>query len=245
MSEKPNHAFILAAGQGTRLRPYTDNIPKPMVEVNGRPILDYTLEKLKKSGVENVIINTSYLGDRIKNYTDQVQDINITLSPEDELLDTGGGVKKALDTMAGKPFYLINGDALWVDGPEMSALDILAEKWQPDQMDILLLLQPVDAMTLTKGIGDYGIDDQGRAVRSKDKTGAYMFGGIRITKPEIFENTPEGAFSFLQLMDQAQEQGRLYGLIHQGDWHHISTPEDLENVNGAFAADQKLKAKTA
>ena len=245
MSEKPDHAFILAAGQGTRLRPYTDDTPKPMVEINGRPILDYTLEKLKKAGISNVTINTSYLGDRIKNYTDTVQDITITLSSEEELLDTGGGVKKALANMKGKPFYLINGDALWTDTPNLSALDNLAKKWQPDKMDILLLLQPVSAMTLTKGIGDYDMDDQGRAIRSKDKAGEYIFGGIRITKPNIFENTPDGAFSFLELMDKAEEQERLYGITHQGDWHHISTPEDLENVNAAFAADQKLKAKSA
>ncbi|HPD82307.1 MAG: nucleotidyltransferase family protein [Alphaproteobacteria bacterium] len=233
--EKPNHAFILAAGKGERLRPYTQTTPKPMIPIQGRPILDYIFEKLKKSGIENVTINTNYLGDRIKNYTDHYEGLNITLSPEDKHLETGGGVKYALHTMEEKPFYLINGDAFWTEGKGLNALDRLAQAWNPKTMDILLLLQSVEAMHLTEGVGDYNLNVNGQAVRSLNKTGAYMFGGIRITKPDIFDGSPEGAFSFLDLMDKAQEKGRLYGIIHEGEWHHISTPKDLEAVNAAMA----------
>lgn len=240
---KPDHAFILAAGKGTRLRPYTDNMPKPMVPVNGRPILDYTLDKLKNEGVTNVTINLNYLGDRIFNYLKNRKAPTIHFSNETTLLNTGGGVKKALETMENKPFYLINGDAFWTDNGK-TALQRLADYWDPEAMDILLLLQPLDKMILTQGVGDYGLNKNGQAVRSLDKTGAYMFGGIRITKTDIFKGSPEGAFSFLQLMDKAQEQGRLYGLVHQGDWHHISTPEDLDRVNAALGAQQQ-DVKTA
>ena len=231
---KPDHAFILAAGQGRRLRPYTDTIPKPMVPVNGRPILDHTLQKLTEASVSNVTINLNYLGDRIKNHLEGRQSPVIHFSDEKTLLDTGGGVKKALETMENQPFYLINGDAFWTEGSDKTALDRLADAWNPDKMDILLLLQPIENMVLTQGVGDYNLNENGQAVRALDKAGTYMFTGIRITKSNIFEATPDGAFSFLTLMDQAEKKGRLYGLMHDGDWHHISTPEDLERVNAAL-----------
>ncbi|HPF78951.1 MAG TPA: nucleotidyltransferase family protein, partial [Alphaproteobacteria bacterium] len=226
----------------TRLRPYTDNTPKPLVPVNGMPILDYTMAKLRQSGIGHVTINLNYLGDRIENYFKDCKDPKITFSKETELLDTGGGVKYALHTMENKPFFLINGDALWTDG-DAPALDRLADYWNPDIMDILLLLQPVENMTLTHGVGDYDLNKDGKAVRTPHKTGAYMFGGIRIVKPEVFEGTADGAFSFLDLMDKAQASGRLYGLIHDGEWHHISTPEELERVNTAM--NGQGTAKTA
>ena len=132
MSDKPTHAFILAAGKGTRLRPYTETMPKPLVPVNGKPILDYTLEKLSKEGVTHVTINLSYLGDRIKEHFSDCNDPKITFSEENELLDTGGGVLKAIDTMQVSPFYLINGDALWEDESVTStSLAYLAQHWAP------------------------------------------------------------------------------------------------------------------
>ena len=235
MSDKPIHAFILAAGKGTRLRPYTDSVPKPLVPVNSRPILDYTLEKLIKDGVTNVTINLSYLGDRIKEYFSDCNDPKIIFSEENELLDTGGGVLNALSTMQGKPFYLINGDALWEDDSVTgTSLSYLAQSWDSDDMDILLLLQPVSSMHLTGGVGDYDISPDGKAIRNKEKQGQYMFTGVRITHPRVFNGRELSAFSFLELMDKAETEGKLYGLVHKGQWHHISTPEDLENVNKAM-----------
>lgn len=245
---KPNSAFILAAGLGKRLRPYTDSLPKPLVPVGGRPILDYTVEKLRRDNIENVTINLNYFGEKIEQHFSNCQNPKIIFSKEDELLDTGGGVRKALDTMQGDAFYIINGDALWTDGDQDTTLDRLAKAWDPTKMDILLLLQPIDSMTLTQGVGDYDISDDGRAIRSQAKTGKYMFGGIRITKKAIFDETPEDrAFSYLKLMDKAQEEGKLYALIHDGEWHHISTPNDLERVNEVMidAAQKKQEVKTA
>ena len=240
---RPNNAFILAAGKGTRLRPYTDTMPKPLVPVNGRAILDYTIEKLVKDRVNNITINLNYLGDRIKKHLKNRNNININFSTESELLDTGGGVKKALRTMNNQPFYLINGDALWEDkNPKNSTLTQLANMWDPAKMDILLLLQPVNTMDLTKGVGDYNISNDGVAIRCKNKQGEYMFTGVRIVNPAIFNNTPDKEFSFLTLMDKAEKQGRLHALIHDGVWHHISTPKDLDNVNYAMRTPQKIKA---
>ncbi len=242
-NNKPNHAFILAAGQGTRLRPYTDTVPKPLVSINDRPLLDYTIDKLKKSGIQNLTINAHYLGDSIVNYAQSIKGLTVQISREDALLDTGGGIKNALNTIGNNPFYIINGDALWDDN-EIGVFDRLADAWNPEKMDILLLLQPLSQMHLTEGVGDYDIKDNGQAVRSLDKTGSMMFGGIRIANPDIFDNTPDGAFSFLTLMDKAENEDRLYAVVHDSNWHHISAPQDLERVDEAY---RKLehKAKTA
>lgn len=235
-NNKPDHAFILAAGKGTRMRPHTNNIPKPMVLVNGKPILDHTLEKLENARVTNVTINLYYLGDRIQSYFKDRNSPKITFSQETTLLETGGGVKLGLHTMNNEPFYLINGDALWDDkAGENSALEQLKTDWNPDKMDILLLLQPLSNMAFTNGVGDYNIDKDGMATRTLDKSGSYMFTGIRIVNPDVLKNAPDGAFSFLECMDTAQENGRLYGTIYKGNWHHISTPEDLENINKAYS----------
>ncbi len=233
-------AFIFAAGEGRRLKPYTESVPKPMVHIAGKPILDHTFRHLETVGISKVAMNSFYKKEAIRAFVRDYQGlIDISLSEEDELLNTGLGLKRALPTMGGKPFYAINGDAFWTDkaGEGENALERLAEAWSPEIMDILLLLQPVSNMILTKGVGDYALDKQGRAIRQKDQAGDYMFAGIRICKPEIFENTPESPFGFLDLMDRAEAQGRLFGVVHTGDWHHISTPDDLERVNEAFSAN--------
>lgn len=228
--DRIERGFILAAGMGARLRPYTDDKPKPLVPVWGRPIIDRTLDRLADAGVKNVTVNTHYMAGVLENHLQRRSGPPaVTFSREEKLLDTGGGVKKALATMAGEAFYLLSGDALWTDGP-VPALTRLAQLWNPEKMDLLMLLQPVDRMKLTKGVGDYDMKDGGRAVRSLTRTGTHMFTSIRICHPRLFEGAPEGPFSFLMLMDKAEREGRLYAVAHDRAWHHISTPEELEAV---------------
>lgn len=227
-------AFILGAGLGTRMRPLTDNMPKPLLEVAGRNMLDRALDQLKEAGVCDVTINTHYLADQIEAQVTSRDDLKIRISHEPELLNTGGGIKNALPHFGGDDFYVLSGDSLWIDGPGQSALSRLADVWDPAKMDILMLLQPVKNMILTKGVGDYHLNADGRAARALDQGGDYMFTSIRINKASIFDDSPDGAFSYLDLMDKAQQDGRLYGLVHDSDWHHISTPPDLEAVNAAL-----------
>jgi MurNAc alpha-1-phosphate uridylyltransferase len=234
MKNHIDQSFILAAGMGTRLRPYTDTVPKPMVHVAGRAIIDYALDKLSDYGVENTVINLYHRADILEKYLRDRKSPNIRFSHENILLETGGGVKNALFMMRSAPFFLLNGDALWEDGAEKSALQRLAEAFDEDRMDILLLLQPIEKMHLTQGVGDYDLDEPGHARRRKSRDGALMFTGIRLVHPRVFENAPEGAFSFLALMDAAEKAGRLHGIVHDGDWHHISTPDNLNAVNRAF-----------
>ncbi|MBN8520408.1 MAG: nucleotidyltransferase family protein [Alphaproteobacteria bacterium] len=228
---KPQSAFILAAGKGTRMRPITDHTPKPMVTVAGKPLLGHLIEKLWAENVTHITLNTHHLPEVIDKYISSLNRPDIKISYEPVLLDTGGGVKQALKYIGDSYFYHINGDAFWTEGSEGSALSRLAERWNPENMDIILLLQPVSSMHVTPGVGDYDLLDNGQAVRSKTQTGAYMFTGVRITSGVIFNDMPDASFSFLTLMDAAEKKGRLYGMVHQGDWHHISTPDDLQAVN--------------
>lgn len=243
MSFRPSHAFILAAGMGRRLRPYTDSAPKPMVAVGGRPIIDRTIDKLIEAGVTHVTVNTHYMAETIETHLKKRNDIEIAFSREETLLDTGGGVKKALPSMGGAPFYVIAGDAVWTDGPSGSALLRLADAWNAAKMDILTLLQPLSSMKLTDGVGDFDLAPDGRTIRRPDKSGAFMWTNIRINAPEIFRNAPDGAFSFLELMDKTEAAGRFYALAHDGEWHHISTAAELQRVNESLRNSKLVPPK--
>lgn len=235
------NAFITAAGLGKRLRPYTDHMPKPMVPVGGRAIIDMTLDHLRRADVPKVTINVHYMADILTSHLADIHTPEITFSHETEILDTGLGIKNALSTMEDRPFFVMHGDTMWTDGPHKSALVRLAETFDPEKMDILLLLQPLERMHLTSATGDYHLQADGQITRALDQSGMYAFTGVRITSPKVFDNTPDTPFSFLKCMDKAQDRGRLFGLVHDGEWHHISTPQDLERVNAAIA-DQNKKA---
>lgn len=246
---RPGKAFILAAGRGERLRPYTDQCPKPMVTVGGRSLIWRILDSLAADYVNEVVVNIHYKADLLREHLEDYclnqpagRGLHVHFSHEEALLDTGGGIKKMLPVFGDDPFYVIAGDALWTDPPEESALARLARLWDGETMDILTLMQPLSRMILTEGAGDYDLLPNGRVRRSKDKSGAFMWTNIRINHPRIFRDAPEGAFSFLNLMDRAEAQGRFYALEHAGDWHHISRPADLENVRRVFeASDSKKK----
>lgn len=226
----PTKAFILAAGFGKRMRPLTDERPKPMIEVHGQSLIMHAIDQLKEAGITDILVNTHYLGDVLANHLKARSDVQIHISHEDEILETGGGIKNALEFFGGEDFFVLSGDGLWIDHENQSCIKDMIKAWDPEKMDILMLLQPTETMTLTKGVGDYHLDNHGRAVRALDQSGTHMFTSMRINRASIFDNSPDGYFSYLKLMDEAQEKSRLYGLINQGMWHHISTPEDLASV---------------
>ena len=234
----PKKAFILAAGLGTRMRPYTDHCPKPMVKVAGRSLIWRTLDRLGEAGVNEAVVNLHYMADilerHLSEYMQQNPDMVIHISREEEILDTGGGVKNALHYFKGVGLCVIAGDALWSDGAELGALAHLAKHWDAEEMDIITLMQPLSRMELTGGIGDYDMNSSGLAQRSADKSGGYMWSNIRLNSPYIYEEVAADKFSFLEIMDKCERSGRLCALEHDGDWHHISTPKDLESVDAAF-----------
>lgn len=231
----PRKAFILAAGMGKRLHPHTCERPKPLVKISGKPLLAHILDRLEAAGVREAVINAHYKGEMIEGFINAYNGpLALRYSYETDLLDTGGGIRNALHHFGDQDFFVINGDAFWEDPENLQSLTALAQAWRPKAMDVLMLLQPLGTMRLTKGIGDYNLHEDGRAVRSLDKTGTHMFTSLRINKASVFDTAHAKKFSYLDILDRAEKEGRLYGLENKGIWHHISTPEDLESVRQKF-----------
>lgn len=229
----PKKAFVLAAGMGERMRPLTDNCPKPLLTVGGRTMLDRTLESLEEAGVEDVVVNTFYLGDMIAEHLNRRKSPRLTLSRETTLLDTGGGVKKMIGFFGDAPFYVLNADVVWTDGKEPTLL-AMADKWDAAKMDLLLLLHPSAGVPAYAGKGDYFLaegSDQPVFAKGNNLKANYIFAGPRIVHPRLFNGAPEGCFSFLDLFHKAEKNGRLYGLRHAGGWYHVGTPEALADTN--------------
>lgn len=244
----PKKAFVLAAGRGERMRPLTDNCPKPLLEVGGRSMLDRALDALAAAGVEEAVVNTCYLPEMIEDHLTKrmAQGLGprITFSRESEMLDTGGGVKKMIDFFGDEPFYVLNADVVWTDGKQPT-LDAMAKMWDPAKMDLLLLLHTTEDLPSYAGRGDYYLaDGSDQPVFGKTAGEAnFIFAGPRIVNPKLFQGAPEGAFSFLQLFHKAEAAGRLYATRHDGGWHHVGNPEALEKTNQLLKGTGVEKAK--
>jgi len=219
------NAMVLAAGLGLRMRPITLTLPKPLVPVAGRTMLDRVLDHLDQVEAGRKVVNLHWLGETIRSHLDGRQDI--VFSHEPELLETGGGVAKALPLLGADPFFVCNADMVWTDEGE-PALDRLARAFDPGRMDGLLLLQPVERAFGYDGQGDFDRLADGRLARRKpDQTSPLMFAGVQILHPRLFDGHPGGAFSLNLLYDKAIAAGRLFGLVHDGGWYHIGTPPAL------------------
>lgn len=224
----PKSAMVLAAGLGLRMRPITDKTPKPLVTVAGRALLDHSLDRLVAAGVEKVVVNVHHLAEQIEQNLSRRKDLDIIVSSEKEdLLETGGGVNKALAYFDDQPFYVSNADILYLDGPD-SALHRLAESWQDDHMDCLLLMHSTVEAYGYKGDGDFMVDPGGRLERCPEREiSPYLFTGIQLLHPRLFNDSPDGAFSMNVLYDRAIEEERLFGIVHDGDWFHVGTAGGL------------------
>jgi MurNAc alpha-1-phosphate uridylyltransferase len=227
-------AMVLAAGLGLRMRPITLATPKPLVEVAGRSMLDRALDHLTAAGVEEMVVNSHWLAERIEAHL--AGRPGIALSHEDELLETGGGVAKALPLLGPDPFYVVNSDIIWTDG-EHPALDRLREAWSRQTMDALLLLVPVERAVGYEGRGDFHLDGTtGIPRRRRDpETAPLLFSGVQILHPRLFEDCPAGKFSLNVLYDRALARGRLAAVVHDGCWYHVGTPDALPEVSALLA----------
>jgi len=220
-------AMVLAAGLGTRLRPLTDRLPKPLVPVAGRTLLDHALDRLADAGVATAVVNLHHLGDLIAEHLKGRSTPKIILSREEQRLETGGGVRHALPLLGAGAFFVVNADVLWLNGP-YDALARLRSQWQESEMDALLLLQETTAAFGYDGAGDFLADPAGRLARRPERELApYLFTGVQILHPRLFKGSPEGAFSLNVLYDRALAAGRLYGVVHDGEWFHVGTAEGL------------------
>lgn len=239
MSAMPRRAMVLAAGLGQRMRPITDTMPKPMIEIAGRTLIDRALDSLAVAGVETCVVNTHHLGDMLATHLASRTAPRIVLSPEDRLLDTGGGVVKALAHFGDEPFFTVNADTFWLDG-RTPMLARLARQWDARRMDALLLLHStITAHSYeSDAMGDYYLDADGRA-RWRGRTGVapFVFAGVTLCDRRLFEGAPQGAFSQLRLWNAAEARGRLYGLRHDGEFFHVGTPRALAETRAWFAGD--------
>jgi MurNAc alpha-1-phosphate uridylyltransferase len=230
----PKRAMLLAAGRGERMRPITDSLPKPLVEVRGKAMLDHALDHLAAAGVEEVVINLCHLGEMIEAHLAGRTRPRILFSREATLLETGGGVRRALPLLGDEAFIVANGDMLWLDG-RTPALERLATAWHDATMDALLLLHPTAYALGYYGSGDFIMDPMGQLRRRVEREIApFVFAGVQILHPRLFDSVTDENFSLNRLYDKAEEAGRLWGLRHDGDWFHIGTPQALQDAEEAL-----------
>ncbi|MCJ7422297.1 nucleotidyltransferase family protein [Sphingomicrobium astaxanthinifaciens] len=217
--------MVMAAGLGKRMRPLTATRPKPMIELAGQPMIDHVLDRLEQAGVEKVVVNVHYLPDAIEAHLAAREGLEIAISDEREaLLETGGGLVKALPLIEGDPFLSCNSDNFWVDGPS-DTLRLLASQWDGARMDALLLLVPHARAFHHRGRGDFHLDRHGRLRRRlPNKVAPYVFTGIQLVSKRLLRDPPAGKFSTNILWDRAIAEGRLYGAVHQGLWFDVGTP---------------------
>ncbi len=230
------HGMVLAAGLGTRMRPLTEERPKPLLPLGGRSLLDHALDRLLEAGVSRIVVNAHWFADQVAAAVTARGDSGIALQHEDAtLLETGGGVRLALPRLGAGPFAVVNGDAFWLDGPT-PALTRLAAAFDPAAMDALLLLVRTAQIEGEVGLGDFLMDPLGRLHRPRDRELApYLFGGVQILSPALFADMPEGRpFSLNRIYDRALAAGRLFGLVHDGEWFHLSRPRDLAQAEEAL-----------
>ena len=227
----PHTAMVLAAGLGTRMRPLTLTMPKPLVPVAGKPLLAHVLKPLFDAQLARIVINAHHLSEQIHSYVESLAAPSIMLSDESDcLLDSGGGIKKALPLLGADPFYILNADSFWVDGPHAN-LHRLADRWNPAAMDILLLLATPPQATGYDGAGDFTMAPDGRLTfRDKNSTAPFIYAGCGILKPDLFDNTPDGPFSLSTLFRQAATNGRLFGLGLDGLWMHVGTITAIDDT---------------
>lgn len=241
-----SRAFVLAAGLGKRMRPVTATVPKPLVEVSGKALLDHALDRVAEAGIGSAIVNVHYLADLIEGHLARraegaASGPATTVSDERAaLLETGGGIRKALPLLGDAPFVVLNSDSFWLEGPA-SNLRRLIETWDGDRMDGLLLVAPTATSLGYEGAGDFVMDPDGRLERRGERAVApFIYAGVAVLRPSLFADTPEGAFSLNLLFDRAIAAGRLFGMRLDGQWLHVGTPEAIraaeERVRGSAQA---------
>ena len=229
--------MVLSAGLGTRMRPLTEKMPKPLVEVGGKALIDHVLDRLTESGVERAVVNVHHFAEQIERHVAARTRPKITISDERGLLlGTGGAVVKALPELGQAPFFHVNSDSIWIDGVKPN-LARLAESFDPAAMDALLLLAPATGSIGYAGRGDFGMAADGRLRRRAEREVApFVFAGAAILSPALFKGAPQGEFPLTLLFDPAAAAGRLFGLRLEGLWMHVGAPDAIGLAENAIRA---------
>ncbi len=235
----PDRAMILAAGLGSRMRPLTDDRPKPLVRLMGRPLIDHLLDEFTEARISKLVVNLHYCADLLETHLRQHHGFDIRFSDErDALLDTGGGVRQALPLLGLSPFFILNTDSLWA-GTRISPLKLLAQSWRDEDMDCLLLLARCEGAIGYDGVGDFYLQDDGRVLRRGSSPSVeYAHTGVCLIHPRLFAGSPEGAFSMNLIWDRALANRRLFGAELTGQWMHIGDPAAIREAETWLSAGQ-------
>ena len=230
----PDTAMVMAAGLGKRMRPLTATRPKPLIEINGKALIDHVFDRLRAAGVTKAVVNVHYLPDALESHL-KASELDIRISDERELLmETGGGLVRAAPMIDSDPFFAINSDNFWVDGPS-DTLRLLASQWDESAMDALLLLVPNARAYNHRGLGDFHMDRFGRLQRrGRSKVAPYVFTGIQLVSKRLLKDAPEGPFSTNILWDRAIQEKRCFGAVHQGLWFDVGTPASVQATESAL-----------
>ena len=233
----PETAMVLAAGLGKRMRPLTATRPKPLIEVAGRTLLDRALDRVERAGIDNAVVNAHYFADQIEAaVTARPGPLAIRVSDErEQLLETGGGVVKALPLIDADPFFVINADNMWIDG-STDTLRLLAQRWDAATMDALLLLVPLARAAGYEGRGDFHLDPLGLVTpRGEFRIAPFVFSGIQLISKRLFEGEPAEPFSMWRAWNKSFARNRVYGAVHQGLWFHVGTPASVAETEVLLA----------
>lgn len=227
-------AMVMAAGMGKRMRPLTATMPKPMVRVAGKPLIDHALDRLVEAGVARAVVNVHYLADALEAHVTERNAPKIIISDErEELLETGGGMVKAQAYLP-DPFFCLNADNIWLDGPR-DAFHDLSQRWNPEEMDALLLLVPHIRASNFNGTGDFYMDGKGLLSRRKPGLIApFIYTGIQLVSHRLLRDAPEGKFSTNIVWNRAIEEGRLFGVSFTGQWFEVGTPDAIAPTEDAL-----------
>jgi MurNAc alpha-1-phosphate uridylyltransferase len=228
-------AMVMAAGLGKRMLPLTESLPKPMVPVAGKPLIDHALDRLAEAGIVRAVVNVHYRPEAVEAHVAQRTVPEVTISDErDLLLETGGGLVKA-QSLLPDPFFCVNSDNIWLDGPK-DAFRELSDAWAPERMDALLLLARHTSAGNFRGLGDFHMDGQGRLARRRfNRIAPFIFTGIQLVAKRLLRDAPRGPFSTNVLWDRAIDEGRLFGVVFNGLWFEVGTPDAIRPTEVALA----------
>jgi MurNAc alpha-1-phosphate uridylyltransferase len=231
----PKTAMVFAAGLGTRMRPLTDSIPKPLVTVAGRALIDRALDDFASAGVETAIVNVHHLADQIEAHLASREQPRIVISDERaKLLDQGGGIRKVLPLLGDDPFFICNTDAFWHNAPHSNPV-ALARAWDGAQMDAALLLAPTHGSVGVDWDGDFDLAPDGRIIRRAGPK-PYVYAGVGLVKPQLFAQETEEVFKLAPFLFAAAEKGRLFGVVSSGLWLHVGAVAAIHEAESAIAS---------
>lgn len=236
LNKIPKTAMVLAAGRGKRMRPISATTPKPLVEIRGRALIDHVLDRLVAVGVQRAVVNVHYLAEWVECHVRKRKDVEILISDErEELLDTGGAVVKALPLLGDEPFFHMNTDSIWIEGPGRN-LEGLASHYDSRSMDGLLMLANTVGSVGYDGKGDFFMSDDGALLRRPEqKIAPFAFAGVGILDPKLFAGRKLEAFSANRPWDDAMAEGRLHGYVMDGIWLHVGTPDAIGRAERRIA----------